>query len=259
MNKLNKWLLLGACAMVLVGCKEDNSAVVESSSEATQSQVSEKEEDTSEEVVTSEESEESESEEESKEEEKVKTDVVLTTDDAIFGQPAEPTEVHLVTPPGYEEGNQITEMMEQFIEANPTVGEYGSIVFAYTGNYIQTDDYLVGIFFIVNKTQEDLNDFDLEVGMAIKDEALFENYNLQFRKENMGTLTNDGIIPITIVIDKEHEELLASVENYEDILITMGDFDILDLTEDKESEESEETETKEDNESEKEEESKESE
>lgn len=225
MNKLNKWLLLGACAMVLVGCKEDGTVNVDSSEEAAQSETSEKVEETSEVAEETEESKETEETEES-EETKEKTDVVLTTDDAIFGQPAEPTEVHLVTPPGYEEGNQITEMMEQFIEANPTVGEYGSIVFAYTGNYIQADDYLVGIFFIVNKTQENLQDFDLEVSMGIKDQMLFENYNLQFREENMGMLTNDGIMPITIMIDKEHEELLASVENYEDILITMGEFNI---------------------------------
>ena len=145
--------------------------------------------------------------------------VRLTPDELVFGDPKqfEAVEVELVYPDTYDENNELVQSMHEFVEANKTVGDNGKVTFSFTGNYVQTDDMIGGIFYIVNKTGHDLKDFDLNVSMSVKGEEIFKDLKVEYRADDMIVLPNNSLIPITLPIEVDHAEALKGIESYKDM------------------------------------------
>lgn len=125
------------------------------------------------------------------------------------------------------ESNPLVQLAEDFLAANPNIGEEGLLNVSYTGNWYEEEEQLYGVFLLTNRTGMVINDMDFRFSWAYEGQPVVENQVINYRESDMSTLPENASILLLIPVDPAKEELVKSMTKSEDLYLSISHIEVL--------------------------------
>ncbi|WP_225743786.1 hypothetical protein [Marinilactibacillus sp. Marseille-P9653] len=125
------------------------------------------------------------------------------------------------------ENNPLVQLAEDFLAANPNVGEEGLLNVSYSGQWYEEEDQLYGVFLLTNRTGMMINDMDFRFSWAYEGQPIVENQGINYRESDMNTLPENASILLLIPVDPAKEELVKSMSKSEDLYLSISHIEVL--------------------------------
>ncbi|WP_208560043.1 hypothetical protein [Marinilactibacillus kalidii] len=125
------------------------------------------------------------------------------------------------------ESNPLVKLAEDFLAANPNIGEEGLLNVSYTGNWYEEEEQLYGVFLLTNRTGMVINDMDFRFSWAYDGQPVVENQVINYREFDMNTLPENASILLLIPVDPAKEELVKSMSESEDLYLSISHIEVL--------------------------------
>ncbi|MFC6465256.1 hypothetical protein ACFP65_09795 [Marinilactibacillus sp. GCM10026970] len=125
------------------------------------------------------------------------------------------------------ESNPLVQLAEDFLAANPNIGEEGLLNVSYTGNWYEEEEQLYGVFLLTNRTGMVINDMDFRFSWAYEGKPVVENQVINYRESDMSTLPENASILLLIPVDSAREELVKSMTKSEDLYLSISHIEVL--------------------------------